>query len=391
MQISQGPFSMPRSGIREIADLAWKQPGAIRLEMGEPDFSTPAHVVETAARAAHDGQTRYAPNAGLPELREALAAKIERVNGLRVGVDELVVSNGAAQGLFAALTCMLSPGDEILLPNPGWPNFRMMARLLGARSVGYNLLPESGFEPDFDQLERSITERTRVILVNSPSNPLGSVLSVESMQRLLDLARRHDLWVVSDECYDQIVFDGSFTSFATLEDRPERVVSTWSLSKTFAMTGWRVGYVHAPAELVGTLCKVQEPLIACVNTPAQHAAIAAITGPQDFVADSVAEYRARRDLVWKALESFGVRAVRPNGAFYAWVPLGNDADSTEVARRLVTEHGVAVAPGSTFGSQGNHAIRLSLAASREDLREGLDRVLGSGLVEPSGQPAAAQV
>ncbi|WPB89938.1 pyridoxal phosphate-dependent aminotransferase [Streptomyces malaysiensis] len=266
-----------------------------------------------------------------------------------------------------------------------------LATLLGARPVGYNLLPEAGFEPDFDQLERSITERTRVILVNSPSNPLGSVLSVESMQRLLDLARRRDLWVVSDECYDQIVFDGSFTSFATLEDRPERVVTTWSLSKTFAMTGWRIGYVHGPAEFAGTLCKVQEPIVASVNTPAQYAAIAAVTGPQQFVADSVAEYRARRDLVCDALDAFGVHTVRPDGAFYVWVPLGPDADSTESARRLVTEHGVAVAPGSTFGSQGDHAIRLSLAASREDLREGLDRLLGSGLVQPSRRPAAAQV
>ena len=383
MHLASGPALMPHSGIREIAELAWARPDAIHLEIGEPDFDTPAHISEAAIQALRDGHTHYTPSAGLPALRAGLADKIRSVNGLDADPDHVVVSNGAGQGLFATLSCLVSEGEEVLVPDPGWPNYRMMTTILGARSVGYRLRAETGYQPDLAAMEASITDRTRVILINSPSNPVGSILSVESMAAVLDLARAYDLWVIADECYDQILFDGSFTSMATLEERPERVVTVWSLSKTYAMTGWRVGYVHAPDSLVGTLRKVQEPLIACVNSAAQYAAIAAVTGPQQFVTDSVTEYRLRLDVAERTLNAAGLPMVRPSGAFYLWLPLSEQHDGADVARRLVTEHGVAVAPGPTFGPGSRHAIRISLSTSKAQLEEGLHRIVDSHLIMPA--------
>jgi aspartate/methionine/tyrosine aminotransferase len=367
---------MPVSRIREVMEIAWADPEAIHLEVGEPDFSTPEHVVEAAHEAARAGLTRYAPNAGLPELREALAEKVTRRNSYGARPDQVVVTQGGIQALYLALRALLEPGDEVLLPDPAWPNYRMIAHLLGARVLSYPLVAEGAFLPRLEDLKRLVTPRTRVILVNSPSNPLGTVVSRELMEGLLAFARRRGLWFISDEVYDEVVFDDVFVSAGALADPSDRLVSIYSFSKVYAMTGWRVGYLVAPPDLARILTGMQEPIVSCVNTPAQMAALAAVTGPQDVVREMSEAYRARRDELLGVLDRGGLPSSRPSGAFYVWTDVSAaGAPSMDFARSLLGREHVAVAPGSAFGELGEGYVRLSLASSREDLLEGSSRLV----------------
>lgn len=368
--------SMPVSRIREIMDLAWADPESIHLEVGEPDFPTPEHVVEAAHEAARAGRTSYAPNAGLPELREALVDKVARRNGYEARPDQAVVTQGGVQALYSTLLTVLEPGDEVLLPDPAWPNFRMIAHLLGARVVSYPLVAEGDFLPRVEDLERLVTPRTRAILVNSPSNPLGTVLPRELVEALLDFARRRGLWMISDEVYDEIVFDDTFVSAGSVADTSDRLVTIYSFSKVYAMTGWRVGYLIAPPDLAKLITGMQEPIISCVNTPAQMAALAALTGPQDIVREMREAYRARRNELLEVLDQGGLPSSRPAGAFYVWTDVSEaGVSSMDLARSLIDREHVAVAPGSAFGELGEGYVRLSLASSREELLEGARRLV----------------
>ncbi len=364
--------SMPRSGIREIMDLAWRTPDCLHLEVGEPDFGTPEHIREGGVRAIQEGKTRYTPNAGIPELRAALAEKIQRVNGYEVDAQQIVVSSGAVEAIYASLVTMLSPGDEILLPDPGWPNFRMMADLLSANIMYYPLRPENGFLPDPQEIADRITSKTRVLLVNFPSNPLGSVPTVGLLKELYEVAQAHDLWIVSDECYDQIVFDGTSPSPAII-DSDGRVISTYSFSKTYAMTGWRVGYAAVPPQVADILSKVQEPLISCVSGPAQYAALSALEGPQQCVTEMVDAYRSRRDAALAACNESGLTYLVPQGAFYLWLSIEH-RDSLKFALDLVDRKKVAIAPGSAFGENGNGWLRISLANSADSVVKGVHAI-----------------
>jgi aspartate aminotransferase len=293
--------SMPVSRIREIMELAWEDPEVIHLEVGEPDFPTPSHIVDAAHEAARAGHTRYAPNAGLPELREALANKVARRNGYEARPEQVVVTQGGIRAL-------LEPGDEILLPDPAWPNFRMIAHLLGARVLPYPLVAQGDFLPRPEDLERLVTPRTRAILVNSPSNPLGTVLPRELARTLLAFARSRGLWIIADEVYDELTFDDAFVSVGSVADPGDRLVSVYSFSKVYAMTGWRVGYLVAPPDLAELLTGMQEPIVSCVNTPAQLAALAAVTGPQQIVGEMRDAYRERRDELLEILDRGGLGA-----------------------------------------------------------------------------------
>jgi aspartate aminotransferase len=368
--------SMPVSRIREVMELAWGDPEAIHLEVGEPDFPTPEHVVEAAHQAARAGRTRYAPNAGLPDLREALADKVARRNGYEAYPNQVVVTQGGIQALYLVLRALLEPGDEVLLPDPAWPNFRMIAHLLGARVLSYPLVAGGDFLPRLEDLERLVTPRTRAILVNGPSNPLGTVLPRDLLETLLAFARRRGLWFISDEVYDEIVFDDVFVSAGSVADPSDRLVSVYSFSKVYAMTGWRVGYLVAPPDMAKLLTGMQEPIISCVNTPAQVAALAAVTGPQDIVRKMRDAYRARRDELLGILDRGGLPSSQPSGAFYVWTDVSEAGlPSMAFARSLIEREHVAVAPGSAFGELGEGYVRLSLASSRENLLDG-----ASGLV-----------
>jgi aspartate aminotransferase len=367
---------MPVSRIREVMELAWKDPEAVHLEVGEPDFPTPEHVVEAAYEAARTGHTRYAPNAGLPELREALADKVTRRNSYEVRPDQVVVTQGGIQALYLVLLALLEPGDEVLLPDPAWPNFRMIAHLLGARVLPYPLVSEGDFLPRLEDLERLVTPRTRAILVNSPSNPLGTVVPRELLETLLAFARQRGLWYISDEVYDEVVFDDAFASAGAVADPGDRLVSIYSFSKVYAMTGWRVGYLVAPPDLAKLLTGMQEPIVSCVNTPAQMAALAAVTGPQDVVRKMREAYKTRRDELLEVLDRGGLPSSRPSGAFYVWTDVSAaGVPSMDFARALIEREHVAVAPGSAFGELGQGYVRLSLASSREDLLDGASRLV----------------
>ncbi len=367
---------LPRSGIRVVMDLAWASPEPVlRLEAGQPDVAPPDHVLEAMRESIARKETGYAPNAGLPRLREACSAKLARVNDIHRRPEQVLISTGSMEGLLSAVLGLCEPGDEVLIPDPGWPNYAMACRMASLRCVPYPLRAENGYRPAFDEVEALVSDRTRMVVVNSPSNPLGVVWDADVMRAWMELAEHHDLWVLSDECYDEIVFGVEATSPAALPGGDERVVAVHSFSKTYAMTGLRVGYVSGPLRVIQTLIKMQEALVACVNGPAQHGAIAALEGPQDFVVQMRERYRRRRDLALSVTEAMDLPHVVPHGAFYLWVPLGPDVgDTMELCRRLIGDARVAVAPGETFGTKGTGAIRISLAASEEVLNEGIRRI-----------------
>jgi aspartate aminotransferase len=382
-RIAQQAERMPRSGIREIMDLAWSlDDPVIGLHVGEPSFATPEHVLDGARRALARGETRYVANGGIPALREAIAGKLAARNRVTAEPGQIVVSAGGMQALYTALSATVSAGDEVLVPDPGWPNFAMAVQLLQARPVGYPLRPEQGFLPELEALESVVTERTRALVVNYPSNPLGAVLPAELAEALCRFADRHDLWLISDECYDEITFGTELVSPARWDEQ-DRVVSCFSFSKTYAMTGMRVGYLVAPEAVAKTAAKLQEPLISCVNAPAQYAALAALEGPQDFVAEMRDAYHERRDAAAAQLDRAGVGYLLPQGAFYLWVDVRDrcDGDVKAWSLDLLRRRHVAVAPGTTFGAGGEGWVRVSLATDSAELLEGLERLA-------SGDPAA---
>jgi aspartate aminotransferase len=366
---------MPRSGIRRIMDLAWSLDDVIGLHVGEPSFATPDHVRTAAEEAFERGETRYVPNAGITPLRKAISDKVARHNGISASPEQVIVSAGGMQALYAALSATVEAGDEVLIPDPGWPNFAMAVQLLQATPVRYPLRSESSFLPDVAELDRLVTGRTKAMIVNSPSNPLGAVLTADLAARLCRLADAHDLWLISDECYDAITFDVPHVSPAAY-DRQRRVISCFSFSKTYAMTGLRVGYLVAPEEVAATVAKLQEPLIACVNAPAQYAALAALEGPQEVVEVMRHSYQRRRDAATRLLRDSGTGFLMPDGAFYLWIDVRDrcHGDVEEWALRLLREQRVAVAPGTTFGPGGQGWARVSLATESEDLLEGLRRI-----------------
>lgn len=362
------------SGIREIGNLAVKRPDAIRLEVGQPDFATPPHIVAAAKEAMDAGWTGYTATAGLLSLRERIAAKLRRVNDLTADPEtEITIGPGGVGAIAALIGALAEPGDEILLPDPGWPNYRLMTAWSDTQAVYYPCSPERDFAPDPEQVAALVTPRTKVLVVNSPNNPTGAVYSLEVQQALIEVAERQGLWVISDECYDELVFDGEFRSLATFGS--ERVLSAFTFSKSYSMTGWRVGYAAGPAPVIDGAVKVLESNSSCVSTISQKAAEAALDGPQDCVREMRDAYRRRRDLACAQLEELGLLLARPSGAFYVMADVsGAGMDSRSFAIKLLQERGVSVAPGTAFGEVGAHAVRISLASSESDLTEGISRL-----------------
>jgi aspartate/methionine/tyrosine aminotransferase len=367
--------ALPRSGIRGIMELALQLPDVIRLEIGDPDFPTPPHIVTAAASAARSGFTHYGPSIGLQSLRESIAEKVSARNAFTCDSSQVVVTTGACGGLHASLLALLDPGDELLVPDPGWTTLVPMAYAAGVIPVPYRLDRSRGFALDADAIEERITPRSRAVVINSPSNPTGAVADRDELERVLAVAARRGLWVISDECYEDIVFDGQHVSPAALGD-PEQVVSVFSFSKSYAMTGWRVGYVVASADVARLLAKAQEPIVSSASTVSQKAAEAALRGPQECVEEMRAAYRRRRDRALAQLDAAGVPYARPGGAFYLMVDVSHAGESAgDFARRLLVEHGVAVVPGEAFGSGGAGMVRISLAAADEAIEHGLERLV----------------
>jgi aspartate/methionine/tyrosine aminotransferase len=357
-----------------MVDIARAAPDAIALVGGDPNFTTPRHIIDAATEAARSGATGYTYGGGIAALREAIADKVRTRNRLRAGFDEVCVTTGGCGGLFTTLLLLLEPGDEVLVPDPGWSNYPAMVHSLHAAAVGYPLDPLSGFSLDPDRLAALVTGRTRVILVNSPGNPTGTVERADRLAALAEIAERHDLWLISDECYDELVFDGRHVSTATVAD-PDRVITVFTFSKSYAMTGWRIGYVVAPARISEQLALYQEPVVSCASTISQHGALAALTGPQDCVGEMRDAYRQRRDLAAQALDAEGVPYVLPQGSFFMMAGISNTGlASWDFCRRLLEEERVAVVPGAAFGPGGEGFVRISLAAAPESVAEGTNRL-----------------
>jgi aspartate aminotransferase len=375
-QISPHALAMPRSGIRRVMDAAWASGrDFIGMHVGEPSFVPPAHVLEAAERAYAEGDTHYVANAGVPALREAIATKVRERNGIETTPEQIVVTAGGAQALHVAFSLTISQGDEVLIPDPGWPNFAMAVQLLQAVPVPYRLRPENGFLPDLDELAKLVTPRTRMILVNTPSNPLGTVMPAELVEGLVRFAEEHNLWLLSDECYDALTYDREHVSPARF-DTSGVVLSAFSFSKSYAMTGVRVGYLVCPPGIAENAAKLQEAMISCVNAPAQAAAIAALTGSQEQLDDMREAYSRRRVLAMRLLTGHGIPFLEPHGAFYIWVDVRGIADRPvdEWALHLLAEKDVAVAPGTAFGPGGEGWIRLSLAADDAAIETGITRI-----------------
>jgi len=372
--------TVPGSGIRHIFEMSTKLDGIISLVIGEPDVAVAPHIADAAKRAWDADATDYTPNGGIAPLREAIVGKLARENGIEVDVERVWVTVGATQALFQAMTLTLQAGDEVLVPDPGYTTFTMGVRMLDARPIPYSLLPERGFLPSIDELESLITDRTRVLIVNSPSNPLGAIFPEEVLRELLEFAKRHDLWIISDEVYEYFTYGADkHVSIASL-DADNRVFSAFSLSKTYAMTGIRVGYLVTPPGLAATMRTVQEATISCVSTPGQFAALAALTGDHSHVAAAKAHYRANLVAATAALEARGIRYLPPTGAFYLWIDVGHVSrgDVAAWAETFLLEKRVAVAPGSAFGRSGEGWIRVCLATDEAQLLEGLSRIPAPG-------------
>jgi aspartate aminotransferase len=365
---------VPRSGIRRVFDEAAKYPDCIRLEVGEPSFGTPAHIKEAAVNALAENFTKYTANAGIPELRSAIVDKLRIRNGISVDSNDVVVTSGGVAACFTALAAMVNPGDEVLLADPSWPNYVQMTVLLGVKAVHYRLRLENDLIPTVEDIERCITPKTKVLIMNSPGNPTGAITPLPRLREILELAHRHNLWVISDEVYDEIWFDTPPHSLQPL-DTQERVVSVFSFSKTYAMTGWRVGYLTGASEIVSHVLRAQEPTTSCVNSPAQRGAVAALLGDQQCVADMRSAYASRARLVTKILDDHGVPYARPTGAFYTMVDIsGARMSDLDFVSRMITERRVAVVPGSAFGPESGNVVRVSLASSESDLQNGVTRL-----------------
>ncbi|SRR6266540_4733186 len=369
------PAEAHHSGIREIGNEATRTPGAIHLQVGQPNFPTPKHIGEAGKRAIDEGKTFYTHTQGLLSLREKLVVKLERVNGIKATPERIATTPGGVGAIAATFAAVLERGDEVLLPDPGWPNTRIMLSWTGTRGVFYPCPSSNGFEPDLEALERLVTPRTKLLLINSPNNPTGAIYPLAIIERLVDFAQRHNLWLISDECYDQILLDGAWTSPASLAHDDPRIASVFTFSKTYAMTGWRIGYVTGSDQLIDTVTKVLESNSSCVSTISQVAAEAALDGPQDCVPEMNTAYRRRRDLVVDILREAEMLISEPAGAFYIMADVSRSRmGSRDFALRLLRERGVAVAPGSAFGQLGKNAVRISLASSDQDLREGVGRL-----------------
>lgn len=366
------------SGIRRFFALAEEMPNCINLSVGEPDFSPPSYALEAGFEAAREGKTHYSATNGLAELRRALSEKAYKDYGLTYDPDsEILVTAGGTEAILAALLAWLNPGDEALIPNPGFVVYEPSVLLAEGVPVHVPLLETNGFWPCPRDVTSLITKRSRVIVLNYPNNPTGAMPSYEEIATLAKIAVERDLTVISDEVYEKIVYDGSrHYCLATFPGMRERTLVVNSFSKTYAMTGLRVGYVYGPKELLSPLWLVHQYMVACVDILSQHVALAALRGSQDFVRDMVSEFdRRRRFVVERLNEITGLHCTLPKGAFYVFPNIEDfGMPSDRFAEFLAREAGVLTVPGSAFGSGGEKHIRLSYAASYKKLQEALERM-----------------
>jgi aspartate aminotransferase len=348
----------------------------IHLEIGEPDFATPKHIVEAAKQALDQGWTHYGPPQGLPDLREAIASHICQTRGVRVGPENVCVVPGGKPIIFFPMLALLEPGDEVIYPNPGFPIYESMITFLGAKPVPIPLIEERGFSFDLNRLRNSLSSKTKLLILNSPHNPTGGVIPAADIEAIAEMVRDRDLVVLADEIYSRIYFEQAPLSITTFPCMLEKTILLDGFSKTYAMTGWRMGYGVMPQWLVDAVNKLMVNSNSCTASFTQRAGIAALTGPQDAVTAMVSEFRRRRDAFCAALNTLpGFRCAIPGGAFYAFPNItGTGLSSDALADGLLQEAGVACLSGTAFGAYGEGYIRFSIANSYENLMSAVERI-----------------
>ncbi len=383
LEPSQRSRKLGLSGIREIFEKAQKIPDVIRLEFGEPDFDTPENIKAAAVRAINNGKTKYTSSAGIPELRAAISAKLGRENQVAYdAAKEVVVTAGATSAINLAFLSVADIGDEILVPDPGWATYTHAVHIVGAVPIPYPLRESVSYSFERDVVEKLVTPKTKAILINTPSNPTGAILSRSNLKEIADFAIEKNLFVISDEVYEKFLYDGGGTtknehvSIASFPEMKERTVTINAFSKTYAMTGWRLGYAAAAEPISAAMAKINAAESSCVSTVAQYAALEALTGPQASVRQMISAFAKRREVLVNGLNELpGFKCPMPHGAFYAFPNIrGTGQNSYSLAMTIVEKGHVAVVPGSSFGTQAEFNIRLAYANSLENIQRALERI-----------------
>ncbi len=370
--------AVQESGTVKVADRvkALKSKGidVISFSIGEPDFPTPAHIVEAGVDALRAGFTKYTPSSGIPELRQAIAEKLNNENGIEADQSEIIVTP-TKHAIFMTIMALVDRGEEVIMADPSWVSYEPIVRIADAVPVPVRADEETAFRLNPEHLAEKITNRTRMIIINSPNNPTGSVARKQEIEAICDIAKERDILLLSDEIYEHIIYDTRNYSPASFPGMKGHVITVNGFSKTYSMTGWRLGYLHADRGLLEGIQKVQTHSITCATSFSQKAGVAALKGPREPVQRMVSEFRKRRDLTLKKLREIpGIDIVAPDGAFYAFPRYDFDISSEKMAEYLLDEAHVAVTPGSSFGSFGEKHFRISFATSVENLETGLDSI-----------------
>lgn len=382
MKQSKKMDDIPFSGIRKVFEAAGQLEkqgkDIINLGIGRPNFDTPAHIKEAAKKSLDDGNVFYTSNYGTEGLRSAVAEKLKRDNGLDYEMTDVIVTVGANQAVSIAMTALLDPGDEVLVPNPSWLHYFYCADLVGAKTVSYPLLEENGFNVIPEDIEKLVTPKTKMVIVNSPNNPTGSILSKESLQAIADIANKYDLIVLSDEIYEKLIYDDSVHySIASLDGMKERTVLIHGVSKSYSMTGWRIGFaISANKEFISAMIRVLQYTVTCANSFAQDGAEAALRGSQQCVEDMRLQFDRRRKLVYDRINKIeGLSCIAPKGAFYCFVNIKKlGMTDQEASDYYLNEAGVAMIPGSAFGEYGAGYLRVAFSNSYENIEKAMDRI-----------------
>lgn len=375
-RLSERVQRLPSSKFAEIRRLMMGRTDVIRLELGEPDFDTPQHIREAAIEAINQGFTHYTSTEGLIELREAVARKLKRENRIEANPEtEILITDGGFGAVFAAIQSLVNPGDEVLVLDPAWPRYFQNVLLAGGVPKRMFLTEERSFLPDVDEIKKQVNGRTKLVILNTPNNPTGAVVPKKTLEEIGDLAVEHDLILLLDEVYERIVYEAEHFSLAAHSDLKNHLITVFSLSKTYAMTGWRIGYAVSNANIIKAMGSVSMYANACRNSFAQKAAIAALDGPQDCVKTMVEEYRKRRDFIidrLKEMDAFSV--TKPLGAFYIYPRILLNIRSPDFVKQLIEKAKVSVMPGTTFSTKGEKYVRISYANSIENISEAMDRL-----------------
>lgn len=373
-RVQQIPVSPTIAISNLVSQLKAEGADIVSFSLGEPDFTTPANVREAAKASLDDGFTHYVPSTGIPELKKAIAAKVKRDNGIDAAPENILVTP-TKHALFMAALAFIDPGDEVILPDPSWVSYDAFVSLAGGVTVRVPTTYEDGFVIDPEKIRAAVTPKTRMIILNTPSNPTGCIQPEKVIREIAKIAVENNIMVVSDEIYESLVYEGKHFSIATCPGMEQLAITVSGFSKTYAMTGWRVGWVVASAENIKVLNKLQTQSISCCTSFVQKGAVEALDGPQGDVQAMIREFHKRRDLMVELVNKVpGLECKVPQGAFYVFAKYSADMTSAELAERLLKEAGVAVTPGSAFGPAGEGFIRLSYATSDANIREGMKRI-----------------